>query len=288
MPAMDGKRFQSFNKHVLRVLVLFLAQCFCFTAWSQSPDSDSTRIITEKEMREAASHIVRYSGLSPNFIISGNPEVKTAVAFIKGKQRIVEYNPEAMATILDSAVTKWSAVSILAHEIAHHLNGHTLDPSTLSLGNELECDRYSGFILQKMGASLADAQSAMVIAGSSKATKTHPPKEARLEAITRGWYNACEQASEPLTTPFQENDFTHRIEFKGDPHVYYADSDSALVWLDATGEGIGIGQVRTTSVSPYILQITWEGETFMVDSRGDLWTMTPYNVWRIVGTVEEL
>ncbi|MEK8018775.1 MAG: hypothetical protein VSS75_018030, partial [Candidatus Parabeggiatoa sp.] len=52
---------------------------------------------------------------------------------------------------------------------------------------ELESDQYSGFILQKMGASLNEALAAMKVLSSEQASSTHPGKQARLAAITKGW-----------------------------------------------------------------------------------------------------
>ncbi len=62
---------------------------------------------------------------------------------------MIEYNPMFMAMVMDSSCSNWSAISILAHEIAHHLLGHTLDPTNVRPGDELACDRYSGFILHE-------------------------------------------------------------------------------------------------------------------------------------------
>jgi hypothetical protein len=57
---------------------------------------------------------------------------------------------------------------------------------------EAQADRYSGFILEQMGASLDDAQAAVRAIPTDEATATHPAKSVRLAAITNGWKSAQE------------------------------------------------------------------------------------------------
>lgn len=92
------------------------------------------------------SNIVQYSGLQADFIVLGNKELKAAIAYIKNKKRYVAHNPDFIASIVDSSDTDRAAISILAHEIAHQLIGHTLNPTKVSLGYKPACDKYSGFI----------------------------------------------------------------------------------------------------------------------------------------------
>jgi len=86
----------------------------------------------------------------------------------------------------------WAPISIMAHEVGHHLNGHTLDNRGSRPRIELEADYYSGFILQRLGASFDDARTAMDRLGSPSATTTHPAKHDRLASIASGWTKACE------------------------------------------------------------------------------------------------
>lgn len=119
----------------MRSLLISLAMLFFIAAPAQSH-------MSEAAAKEAVYRIVRHSGLLPNFIVREDLQVRTAVAYIKGKERLIAYNPVFISTILDSSGTDWSAVSVLAHEIAHHLLGHTLDPEAVRPGDELACDRY--------------------------------------------------------------------------------------------------------------------------------------------------
>ena len=135
--------------------------------------------------------IVKASGLSRNFEIR-SAGVPNAVAVVRNGKRHILYNVGFIQDMNNSAGTKWAAISIMAHEVGHHLNGHTLDGLGSRPGKELEADSYSGFILQKLGASLKEAQVAMTLLANEKGSFTHPGRNDRLAAIASGWSNACE------------------------------------------------------------------------------------------------
>ena len=73
-------------------------------------------------------------------------------------------------------------MSILAHEVGHHINGHTLGASMSAYENriqELEADEFSGFVMQKIGATLEQAIDAIASLASSgdDSYSSHPNKE---------------------------------------------------------------------------------------------------------------
>jgi hypothetical protein len=147
------------------------------------------------EAEQIIARIINVIGLKPRFEIRA-AKIPNAAAVILQNKRFVLYNPDFVSALNKQAGNSWASVSILAHEIGHHLNGHTLDEGGSRPDLELEADEFSGFVLRKMGASLADAQSAMRIAASVKASHTHPAKNDRLSAIQRGWNNAGDHAKE--------------------------------------------------------------------------------------------
>ncbi|MFT5252887.1 MAG: hypothetical protein ACI87N_001909, partial [Flavobacteriales bacterium] len=97
------------------------------------------------------------------------------------------YDNEFFNKIEDKASNDWAGISILAHEIGHHLNGHSLNNDGSTHQYELEADEFSGFVLARMGSTLEDAQSAINTLKYEKATRTHPAKADRLVSIERGW-----------------------------------------------------------------------------------------------------
>src|SRR6185436_2480072 len=152
------------------------------------------------ETENIIKNILSIVGLKPNFEIRA-ADIPNAAAVIYNSKRYVLYNPQFVASLNKSAGNSWASVSILAHEIGHHLNGHTLTETGSRPDIELEADEFSGFVLRKMGASLNDAQIAMKIAADVKASHTHPAKADRLEAIATGWTTANDQMAGRTTVP---------------------------------------------------------------------------------------
>lgn len=141
--------------------------------------------VAESVVRDIMSVI----GLKANFELRA-ANVPNAAAVILKSKRYILYNPKFMNQINAATGSEWAAISILAHEIGHHLNGHTLDNVGSRPDTELEADEFSGFVLRRMGASLADAQAVMGLIASIKGSHTHPAKKDRLTYIESGWNNA--------------------------------------------------------------------------------------------------
>jgi hypothetical protein len=89
-------------------------------------------------------------------------------------------------------------MALLAHEIGHHLNGHTIRRSGSRPDLELEADEFAGFVLKKMGASLSEAQQVMKYIAKSKGSKTHPARALRMSAIKKGWNRAADTGESVL------------------------------------------------------------------------------------------
>lgn len=193
-------------KKYLYSLVLL---AFSFNGYTNSTsDLISQNYTPSNAAKEIIINIVNQVGLKPNFEIRA-AKISNAAAVNYGGKRYILYDPDFMNKIQTAAKTDWAAISILAHEIGHHLNGHTM----LSQGSnhptlELEADEFSGFVLRKMGASLSDAQMAMKILSEDKNSPTHPGRSSRLTAIAKGYNTANEQilaaANPPSDNQIQE------------------------------------------------------------------------------------
>ena len=144
------------------------------------------------------SNIMSLTGLKQNFQIKA-ANVDNAFATIVNNERAILYSPAFMReAINDGGGSNWVAISILAHEIAHHLNNHFLQLEALNPSNrktlELEADEFAGFVMYKMGANLEQTQLAIQsLPDIDIPSKTHPTKAARLVAVGRGWYDAQTQ-----------------------------------------------------------------------------------------------
>jgi hypothetical protein len=70
----------------------------------------------------------------------------------------------------------------------------------------LEADRFSGFVLYNLGATLDEAQIAIRTFSGTQGSSTHPGRSARIAAITNGWISASE------LKPTEERKATERID----------------------------------------------------------------------------
>jgi hypothetical protein len=146
------------------------------------------------EGQQIIQNILDAVGQRANFEIrQANIENAAAVAY--GGTRYVLYNPNFINALDRRTGNQWASISVLAHEVGHHLKGHTVSGQGSQPGTELEADEFSGFALRKMGASLADAQATMKLIASENASATHPGKANRLAAIENGWESAGGQVT---------------------------------------------------------------------------------------------
>jgi hypothetical protein len=147
---------------------------------------------SEQEAKYMVNLIVDVVGLKPNFTVkSGN--VNNAAAVISNGKRLILYNPIFIKQVKNAVKTDWGGMSIIAHEVGHHLNGHTLLGSGSTPSIELEADEFAGFVLRRLGASLTESQVAMRLISDVKASRTHPDRSSRLASIETGWNRANAQ-----------------------------------------------------------------------------------------------
>ena len=147
-----------------------------------------------EEGRQIIQNILDAVGQSANFEIrQANIENAAAVAY--GGRRYVLYNPNFINALDRRTGNQWASISVLAHEVGHHLKGHTISGQGSNPAIELEADEFSGYALRKMGASLADAQATMKLIANETGSATHPGRSNRLSAIEDGWESAGGQTT---------------------------------------------------------------------------------------------
>ena len=139
-------------------------------------------------------------GLKARFELRATREVDNAAAAVYNGKRYLLYNPAFLNSVNKAGHTDWAGISILAHEMGHHLNGHTLRAGGSQPADELEADEFSGFVLRKLGASLAQAQAAMATVPDAEDSPTHPGRTPRLAAIGQGWQRANGQLAASART----------------------------------------------------------------------------------------
>jgi hypothetical protein len=182
--------------------------------------------------------ILTYSGIPLNFeIYSAN--IENAIATIINNKRYIIYDPKLLAFTDTKSETYWSSMSILAHEIGHHLSGHLMGNSNNHQA-ELEADKFSGFVLYKMGANIEQSTKAMEIIGSELDSETHPNKTSRIEAIKNGWNEANELRFESAVPPPPEDIINPKggMDYFGPRNLLDADSYQRLFIDGAAGTGL--------------------------------------------------
>ena len=136
------------------------------------------------------SEIMNVLGLKANFELK-EARVDNIEAYISHRKRYILYNPSFISWINKATNNKWAAMALLAHEVGHHLSGHTIKKSGSTPALELEADEFAGFVLHRLGASLEQAQEVMKYIAGNEASKTHPARTSRMLAIQNGWSKAA-------------------------------------------------------------------------------------------------
>ena len=170
--------FPRFLSRLTALLLLVLALAASVQAQTAPAPTDVIREITDAV------------GLKARFQLRATREVDNAAAVVYNGQRYLLYNPDFLNAVNRAGHTDWAGISILAHEMGHHLNGHTLRASGSQPADELEADEFSGFVLRKLGAGLAQAQAALAAVADNEGSATHPGRTPRLTAIGQGWQRA--------------------------------------------------------------------------------------------------
>ncbi|MGB1308600.1 MAG: hypothetical protein ACPG6B_06800, partial [Oceanihabitans sp.] len=152
----------------------------------------TTSTNSTSDAEQVVDNILDKVGLFRNFFIEECDDINNALAVtmpLEGGdiERYILYDQDFFTKVSASTGTDWGNTSILAHEVGHHLNGHTLKSGGSNHKIELQADEFSGFVLARMNCSLEDAQSAISNLLPDKASSTHPAKKDRLKAIEKGW-----------------------------------------------------------------------------------------------------
>ena len=169
-----------------RILLLFVA---ALTINISLHAQDVLHIKSVTDAGEMSKMILKVAGKKANFLVA-EARVPNAMAVLTNGKRYILYNPGFIERLTKATGTPWAGISVLAHEIGHHLKTHTENGKTIPMSTELEADEFSGYVLRKMGATLEEAQAAMKTLASEKATRTHPARDDRLTSVADGWDDA--------------------------------------------------------------------------------------------------
>ncbi|MBV1895124.1 MAG: M48 family metalloprotease [Rhodobacteraceae bacterium] len=157
-----------------------------------------TNAFSVQQVWIVVDNILAVSGLLPNFQVVETNDVDNAAAIIIDGERYLAFNAEWMSQYDTDASTQWELYGVMAHEVGHHLQGHTITGTGSKPPTELEADEYAGFTLSALGASLTQSQSLWVTL-DERGSVTHPPRHQRLAAVERGWLRRQRQVPGGVT-----------------------------------------------------------------------------------------
>ena len=160
--------------------------------------SDFASVYEAKTILETMLQTIQWQ---ENFSIREQNGIRNAYATIINRVRWIIYDNNFLEDIDSYTSTKWASVSVLAHEMGHHYYNHVVTSSGSTPPKEIEADAFSGFVMQKLGATLNESIAAMSAIATTNASSTHPAKKDRLVAITRGWNVAQTNTTAPPVMP---------------------------------------------------------------------------------------
>lgn len=156
--------------------------------WKIPPKSLITsRFSSVYEAKDIVNTMLDTIKWKENFVLKEQTGINNAYATIIRNQRYIVYDNDFLENVDAYTATKWASVSIMAHEMGHHYYNHVVSAQGSTIPKEIEADAFSGYVMNRMGATLAQSEAAMLKIASDKASQTHPGKADRLAAITRGW-----------------------------------------------------------------------------------------------------
>ena len=141
------------------------------------------------EANKILDRILSTIGASRRFVLMPCENIDNARTDIYKGVRYIFYNEKFMKQVT-TYTNNWSNLAIIAHEVGHHINGHTIIHSSLEENKkmELEADEFAGFVMAKLGASLKHATSFTKILPEYDDTyESHPTRSKRLDAVEKGY-----------------------------------------------------------------------------------------------------
>ena len=132
----------------MKKISLVIAFLFYLVTYSQSLDYNNTyesinvctaiqgnNFASERAADSALDDILNVIGASKRFVLQECSNINNAVALTMNGVRYIMYDPEFMTSL--SYGDEWSNKFILAHEVGHHINGHTVDVLAANSSNKV-------------------------------------------------------------------------------------------------------------------------------------------------------
>jgi hypothetical protein len=231
------------------------------------PRSLASNFLNVYEARQVILTILDSINVKANFVIQEQNGINNAYATMINGRRYIIYDNNFLNSLDQYTGTKWASVSVLAHEMGHHIYNHLLTGTGGSTPDkELQADYFSGYVMAKLGASLNDATIAMRKISPVNASATHPGQAARVAAIQSGWNyekgltaNTATVPNIPAPQPQQNpppaaNDASWI-------HLYLYGNNQMTVYLSDDGRNFSAVPLKTTQ--PFVFKFEIYNYGFM-------------------------
>ena len=177
---------------------------------------------SDEEVMNLVGQILDYAGVSNrSYEVKGCSNASGCFATVIKDQQYIVYQPDYLKSVKKHGFTStslpkeskdWQALTILAHEVGHLINGHFYNsrPDVKAWDKELQADVFAGRILYQMNSTLEQAQDVYFTSiVPEQGSMSHPPRKQRLEAIAKGYNTAARLFPKPNATVTKESTFSY-------------------------------------------------------------------------------
>jgi uncharacterized protein (TIGR02145 family) len=221
----------------------------------------SSQFVSETEVDNLVSEMLARFGARNRYIIMSCPQVDNCQAVLYKGRPYILFNPEFLqsvkrlnfssATLPTLQARDWSALTILAHELGHHINNHLINPlpDATARDMELEADQTAGFIIYMMGGEVRDMLPAY-LKSPEQGSYTHPPRKARTDALEKGFRDAAARfprtrPADPVPPPVRTTDPSRPTDIDG--NAYSVLTTGGRSWM---GENLNVSRFRNGDPIP--------------------------------------
>jgi len=146
---------------------------------------------------EKLNQITDIAGFPTNFMVysTKTPGISVISSINQANnERIIIYNEVYRQKIAASRNLDWTTIFMIAHEVGHHLAGHTLgEDESKRRQEELSADYFAGFIMAHFYAEKSHVLEAINFLEENPTDGIHPPRIERENKILEGWAKGVEK-----------------------------------------------------------------------------------------------
>ncbi len=215
----------------------------------------------ENQTNNIISEVTKVSNISNNFTLINCDQLQNACAVINplnNNKRYILFDYHYFQNIYHDDA---ASVFILAHEVGHHINGHTI-PTNETIGEkrtkELEADYFAGSIMYKLGYSENRVFNILnKLPNTENQYSTHPSGNVRLEYALKGFFSEKNR----IYSIVEESEKRHSDKFqKESNNQKYIDLKLNLKKFDLSGD------IKYLNIAEYLIdQIQFENNSSDLD-----------------------